>query len=121
MLEHGGLNIYTTLDMDAQQAAEDAVKSELNGSPDLEAALVSIDPRSGEIKALVGGANYVQSQYNHVFATTRQPGSSFKPIMYLSALASGELTGASKFSWLEKWESLARLRQSRHWLSEPRR
>ncbi|MNW43354.1 Penicillin-binding protein 2D [compost metagenome] len=98
MLEHGGLNIYTTLDMDAQQAAEDAVKSELNGSPDLEAALVSIDPRSGEIKALVGGANYVQSQYNHVFATTRQPGSSFKPIMYLSALASGELTSASKFS-----------------------
>lgn len=96
-LEHGGLNVYTTLDMSAQQAAEEAVASELRDSEDLEAALVSIDPRNGEIKALVGGANYVQSQYNHAFVTTRQPGSSFKPIMYLSALASGELTSASKF------------------------
>ncbi|WP_249043441.1 transglycosylase domain-containing protein [Paenibacillus faecis] len=98
LLEHGGLRIYSTLDMTAQQAAETAVASELAGSPELEGALVSIDPRTGEIKALVGGRNYTESQYNHAFATTRQPGSSFKPIMYLSALASGKLTSASKFS-----------------------
>lgn len=98
LLEHGGLRIYSSLDMEAQQAAEAAVASELGGTAELEAALVSIDPRSGEIKALVGGRNYAQSQYNHVFATTRQPGSSFKPIMYLSALATGKLTSASKFS-----------------------
>lgn len=98
LLEHGGLNIYTTLDMDAEKAAEAAIASELGGSPDLEAALVSIDPRNGHIKALVGGVNYAQSQYNHVFATTRQPGSSFKPIMYLSALSSGKMTSVSKFS-----------------------
>ncbi|MEF2968991.1 PBP1A family penicillin-binding protein [Paenibacillus sp. M1] len=98
LLEHGGLRIYTTLDLNAQAAAEEAVATGLTGTDELEAALVSIDPRSGEIKALVGGRNYAQSQYNHVFATTRQPGSSFKPIMYLSALASGKLTSASKFN-----------------------
>lgn len=98
LLEHSGLKIYTTLDMEAQEAAELAVASELKSAPDLEAALISIDPRNGHIKALVGGKNYVQSQYNHVFATTRQPGSTFKPIMYLSALASHKMTGASKFS-----------------------
>ncbi|MUG48153.1 transglycosylase domain-containing protein [Paenibacillus woosongensis] len=98
LLENGGLKIYTTLDMDAQKAAELAVTSELKDSPDLEAALISIDPRTGHIKALVGGVNYVRSQYNHVFATARQPGSTFKPIMYLSALSSRKMTSASKFS-----------------------
>ncbi|WP_055105446.1 transglycosylase domain-containing protein [Paenibacillus ihumii] len=98
LLEHGGLKIYTTLDLEAQEAAELAVASELKGSPELEAALISIDPRNGHIKALVGGVNYVRSQYNHVFATTRQPGSTFKPIMYLSALSSRKMTSASKFS-----------------------
>ncbi|MDU4696539.1 MAG: PBP1A family penicillin-binding protein [Paenibacillus sp.] len=98
LLEHGGLNIYTTLDPDAQQAAEAAVASELGNAPELEAALISIDPRNGYVKAMVGGANYKESQYNHVFASTRQPGSSFKPIMYLTALSSGKMTSASKFS-----------------------
>lgn len=98
LLEHGGLRIYTTLDMDAQRAAEAAVAAELKNSPDLEAALVSIDPRNGYVKALVGGVNYGTSQYNHVFATTRQPGSSFKPIMYLTALASKKMTPVSTFN-----------------------
>lgn len=98
LLEHGGLRIYTTIDMHAQQAAEAAVASELKGSPELEAALVSIDPRTGYIKAMVGGANYTTSQYNHVFANTRQPGSSFKPIMYLSALSSHKMTPMSIFN-----------------------
>lgn len=97
LLEHGGLRIYTTIDMHAQQAAEAAVSSELKESPDLEAALISIDPRNGYIKAMVGGANYMNSQYNHVFASTRQPGSSFKPIMYLSALSSQKMTPMSIF------------------------
>lgn len=98
LLEHGGLNIYTTLDPDAQQAAETAVASELGSAPELEAALISIDPRNGYVKAMVGGANYRESQYNHVFAGARQPGSSFKPIMYLTALSSRKMTSASKFS-----------------------
>lgn len=97
LLEHGGLSIYTTLDMHMQQAAEQAVSKGLNGNNELETALISLDPRTGYIKAMVGGRNYMENQYNHVFAATRQPGSSFKPIMYLTALDSGELTSLSMF------------------------
>lgn len=97
LLEQGGLNVYTTLDIEAQQAAEQAVKKGVGQDKELEAALVSIDPRTGYVKALVGGTNYLRSQFNHVLAKTRQPGSSFKPIMYLTALASKRLTGVSTF------------------------
>ncbi|GGA52979.1 transglycosylase domain-containing protein [Paenibacillus physcomitrellae] len=98
LLDHGGLRVYTTLDTEAQAAAEEAVRSGVGNDAELEAALVSIDPRSGYVKALVGGTNYIKSQYNHVFATTRQPGSSFKPIMYLTALSSKKMTVASQFN-----------------------
>ncbi|AOK90740.1 transglycosylase domain-containing protein [Paenibacillus polymyxa] len=97
VLEHGGLSIYTTLDMHMQQAAEAAVNEGMKNSNGLETALISMDPRNGHVKAMVGGTNYVGNQYNHALATTRQPGSAFKPIMYLSALDSGELTSTSKF------------------------
>ncbi|WP_340006020.1 PBP1A family penicillin-binding protein [Paenibacillus sp. FSL K6-0276] len=96
-LEQGGLNVYTTLDPDMQHAAEHAVDQEMDQKSDLETALVSIDPRTGYIKAMVGGKNYRTNQYNHALATTRQPGSSFKPIMYLAALSSKEMTGLSVF------------------------
>jgi len=86
LLSGGGIKIYTTLDLSMQRAAEEAVASHLKQDPDLQAALVAIDPRTGYIKAMVGGRDYKTNQYNRVFATTRQPGSSFKPIVYLSAL-----------------------------------
>nr|WP_245252532.1 PBP1A family penicillin-binding protein [Paenibacillus sediminis] len=98
LLDHGGLNIYTTLDAQAQEAADQAVAAQMDSKSELEVALVSIDPRNGYIKALVGGKNYRTNQYNHVFATTRQPGSSFKPIMYLTALSSKKMTSASRFN-----------------------
>ncbi|MEK4448782.1 transglycosylase domain-containing protein [Paenibacillus sp. FSL L8-0506] len=97
-LEQGGLNVYTTLDPDMQHAAENAADKEMDQTSDLETALVSIDPRTGYIKAMVGGKNYRTNQYNHALATTRQPGSSFKPIMYLAALSSKEMTGLSVFN-----------------------
>jgi len=96
-LDHGGLNIYTTLDPHTQQAAEDAVASGMDPTSDLETALISIDPRTGYIKSMVGGKNYQTNQYNHTLATTRQPGSAFKPIMYLSALSSLKMTALSTF------------------------
>ena len=96
-LDHGGLNIYTTLDPHAQQAAEDAVTTGMDPNSDLETALISVDPRTGYIKAMVGGKNYQANQYNHTLATTRQPGSAFKPIMYLSALSSLKMTALSTF------------------------
>ncbi|WP_025696571.1 transglycosylase domain-containing protein, partial [Paenibacillus forsythiae] len=97
-LELEGLSVYTTLDPDMQQAAEAAVAQGMAGAGGLETALVSIDPRTGYIKAMVGGVNYRANQFNHALATTRQPGSSFKPIMYLAALSEKEMTGLSVFN-----------------------
>ncbi|AWP30229.1 transglycosylase domain-containing protein [Paenibacillus sp. Cedars] len=97
-LEQGGLNIYTTLDPQAQKAAEEAVAEGMDSKSELETALVSIDPRTGHIKAMVGGKNYRENQYNHALAKTRQPGSAFKPIMYLTAIASKEMTSTSVFN-----------------------
>ncbi|MCG7410715.1 PBP1A family penicillin-binding protein [Paenibacillus sp. ACRRX] len=97
-IESGGLRIYTTLDARAQAAAEAAVAKNIPSSGDLQAALVSIDPRSGDIKAMVGGKNYRENQFNRVFANTRQPGSAFKPIVYLTALEQKQLTAASRFT-----------------------
>ena len=54
----------------------------------MQAALIAMDPDTGYIKAMVGGRDYKTSQYNRVLGK-RQPGSSFKPIMYLSALQNG--------------------------------
>ncbi|WP_160034307.1 transglycosylase domain-containing protein [Paenibacillus sp. An7] len=96
-LEHGGLNIYTTLDMKMQDAAEDAIANGMGKESDLEVGLVSVDPRNGYVKAMVGGTDYNTSQYNHALADNRQPASSFKPIMYLAAISSKQMTAISQF------------------------
>ncbi|MFA4133496.1 MULTISPECIES: transglycosylase domain-containing protein [unclassified Brevibacillus] len=86
---HGGLKIHTTLDPVVQKKAEDIVASVLpKNNPNLQVALVAMDPATGYIKAMVGGRDYKVSQFNRVLGK-RQPGSSFKPIMYLSALQNG--------------------------------
>jgi penicillin-binding protein 1B len=80
--------VYTTLDADLQLAAERAVRSGLAKLrlPGAEAALVAIDPRTGEILAMVGGREYGASQFNRAVEARRQPGSAFKPIVALAAL-----------------------------------
>ncbi|MBO8165361.1 MAG: PBP1A family penicillin-binding protein [Brevibacillus sp.] len=86
---HGGLKIYTTLDAEMQKKAEQAIARHLqNANPELQVALMAMDPKTGHIKAFVGGRDYSQSQYNRVFSQ-RQPGSSFKPFLYLAALQRG--------------------------------
>ncbi|QHW35108.1 PBP1A family penicillin-binding protein [Paenibacillus rhizovicinus] len=97
LLSEGGIRIYTTLDPEAQRAAEEAVAAGIPEDSEQQAALISIDPRTGYIKAMVGGRDYKKNQYNRVFATTRQPGSSFKPILYLTALQQGSLSPVSQF------------------------
>lgn len=94
----GGLAVFTTLDTRLQRAAEEAVREELaqleaqaaylarDDSP-LQAALVAIDPRSGEILAMVGGRDYGRSQFNRAVKARRQPGSAFKPVVTLAALS----------------------------------
>jgi membrane peptidoglycan carboxypeptidase len=83
----GGIKIYTTLDLSVQRIAEKVIAGQLNKNDELQVALIAIDPRNGYIKAMVGGKDYSSNQFNRVFATTRQPGSSFKPFVYLTALA----------------------------------
>src|SRR5690606_15726682 len=88
LVHQGGLNIYTTLNSELQKQAERIVAQQLKNKQELQAALIAVDPRSGQIKSMVGGKDYKESQFNRVFAK-RQPGSTFKPILYLSALEQG--------------------------------
>lgn len=92
-IEAGGLTIETTLNPQWQKAAETAVKTTVaqNGRWQHfeEASLVSIDPRNGEIKAMVGGKNFQVNQFNRVTQAQRQPGSTFKGFVYAAAISSG--------------------------------
>ncbi|WP_009631398.1 transglycosylase domain-containing protein [Synechocystis sp. PCC 7509] len=93
LIEAGGLTVETTLNPQWQKAAETAVKNTVaqNGRWQHfeEASLVSIDPRNGEIKAMVGGKDFKVNQFNRVTQAQRQPGSTFKGFVYAAAIASG--------------------------------
>jgi len=83
-----GAVVYTTLDAGLQRAAQLAVRNRLNRLREtgVEAALVALDPRSGEVLAMVGGRDYGASQFNRATEARRQPGSAFKPVVALAAL-----------------------------------
>ncbi len=83
--------VRTTFVPALQDAAEQVVRSGLArfNDPDLQAALVAIDPRTGNILALVGGRDFAQSQFNRASRSRRQPGSAFKPLLYAAALENG--------------------------------
>jgi len=114
-----GLKVYTTLDLDMQTAAERALESQLRAieggrfgafrhrtyeqyvargereqssgqeSPYLQGAFVAIDPRDGAVRAMVGGRDFDDSQFNRATQAMRQPGSTFKPFVYAAAIRSG--------------------------------
>jgi penicillin-binding protein 1A len=114
-----GLRVYTTLDLDMQLAAERAMERQLRrieagrfgkftgesyehyiarsiagvepgeNSPYLQGAFVAIDPRNGSVKAMVGGRDFYDSKFNRATQALRQPGSSFKPIVYAAAVQNG--------------------------------
>jgi penicillin-binding protein 1A len=92
-LEAGGLTVETTLNPRWQKAADNAVRVAVNDAGYYEgfsqAALVAIDPRTGEIRAMVGGADFKNSQFNRATQAQRQPGSAFKTILYTTAIATG--------------------------------
>jgi len=97
LVETGGLKVITTLDWDMQQIAEKALSED--GVATLEeagadnASLVALDPRSGQILAMVGSRDYwndeIKGQFNVATQGKRQPGSSFKPIVYAAAFEKG--------------------------------
>ncbi|HHX87482.1 MAG TPA: PBP1A family penicillin-binding protein [Firmicutes bacterium] len=97
-----GLEIYTTLDLNIQQAAEQTISSiprqriDHQGCRQPQGALVAIDPSNGYIKAMVGGRDFSETQLNRVFSR-RSPGSAFKPIVYATALEQGQ-TAATTYS-----------------------
>jgi len=91
-----GLRIYTTINSQWQEQAEKALKEHISQLKSLnveQAALVGIDPQTGFVKAMVGGRNYTESQFNRAWQAQRQPGSSFKPFVYLTAFARGYSPG----------------------------
>jgi len=95
LILRGGLTITTTLNYQMQSAAEDAVAKGISSASYLgvtDAALVAMDQRTGYIKAMVGGLDYTKSQFNIAADGHRQPGSSFKPVIYTAALDSGLIT-----------------------------
>jgi 1A family penicillin-binding protein len=83
--------VHTSFQPAVQDAAERAVAAGLQrlNRPGLEAALVAIDPSTGDLLAMVGGANYGRSTFNRATRSRRQPGSAFKPLVYAAALAHG--------------------------------
>jgi penicillin-binding protein 1A len=114
-----GLKVYTTLDIDMQSAAERAMEQQLRAiesgrfgafkhlsyeeyvarsasgnheganSPYLQGAFVAVEPRTGAVRALVGGRDYDDSKFNRATQALRQPGSTFKPIVYAAAVQNG--------------------------------
>jgi len=102
-LANSGYVLFSTLDWRSQQAAVTAVEWGLErsekgyqkghtGKGPLQAALVSVDPKTGGILAYVGGRNYPESQFDRAGQALRQPGSSFKPVVYAAAFETGQVT-----------------------------
>ncbi|MEH1898510.1 MAG: penicillin-binding protein 1A [Nostoc sp.] len=94
VLKSGGLVVETTLNPTWQKVGEEAVAKTLRNQGRWEnfkqAAMVAIDPRNGEIKAMVGGKDFGKNQFNRVTQAQRQPGSTFKGFVYATAIASGK-------------------------------
>ncbi len=115
-----GLNVYTTLDLDMQTAAERALERQMRAieggkfgkynhpsyeeyiaklttgesgtgvSPYLQGAFVAMDPRTGGVRAMIGGRDFYDSKFNRATQALRQPGSTFKPIVYATAVQAGK-------------------------------
>lgn len=89
--------IYTTIDLELQQLAEQALKRQMDRLDKIyatrgvkpQAALVALDPHTGNVLAMVGGRSYAESQLNRATDAHRQPGSTFKPFVYAAALEDG--------------------------------
>ena len=102
------VEVFTTLDLHLQRVAQDAVRDGLTAldktlsrrrrKGQAEAALIAVDPRTGEILAMVGGRSYNQSQLNRAITARRQPGSVFKPFVYLAAFEEAAASGNTSVS-----------------------
>ena len=99
------VDVYTTLDLHLQRLAQDAVSGGIAKVDQLlsrrrrgrvpQAALIAVDPRTGDILAMVGGRSYNQSQFNRAVSASRQPGSIFKPFVFLAAFERAAADGTA--------------------------
>jgi penicillin-binding protein 1B len=108
-IRQSSADVYSTLDLHLQRLAQDALRSGMRKVDEqlarrrrkvgpAQAALLAIDPRTGEILALVGGRSYNESQFNHVTTAHRQPGSVFKPFVFLAAFEQAVAEGRTDVS-----------------------
>jgi membrane peptidoglycan carboxypeptidase len=102
-----GFQVYTTLDLNLNQAAQEALQKGLEaletklgirGAIELQGAVASVDQATGEIKTLIGGRNYAQSSFNRILNMKRQVGSTFKPIVYATAFRQIEDNNGNTFT-----------------------
>lgn len=99
VFEIGGLEVTAGLDLALQLQAEQALKEGMpKNMPQLQGALVAIDPASGDLLAVVGGTEHGKGGFNRALQAKRQPGSAIKPFIYATALEQQELTAASRLS-----------------------
>jgi len=94
-LETGGLKIYTTLDIKAQESLEKSISNNIDGN--LQSSGIMMNPNNGAILSLIGGVNYDKSQYNRAVYSSRQVGSTMKPFLYYNALENG-FTSSTSFT-----------------------
>jgi 1A family penicillin-binding protein len=95
----GGLNVYTTLNPTMQLAAEQSLRDGLKALQGRstqarpgelpEGAVVTVEPQTGYVKAMVGGSDFLRSEFNRAVQAKRQPGSAFKPFIYIAAIEAG--------------------------------
>jgi len=88
-VRQGGLDVHTTIDPELQEIGLEAMRSALPYSEDPSSAFVSIDPRNGEIRAMVSSSSYDDSQFNLAAQGRRQPGSTFKTFVLTTAIKQG--------------------------------
>lgn len=111
ILTSEGLKVFTTLDLQEQRLAEEAVSKGLkrlerqsprlrrdDAMKPLQASLIALQPQTGQIKAMVGGRDYAASQFNRATQARRQPGSLFKPFVYLAALTRARTPDGSPYT-----------------------
>jgi penicillin-binding protein 1A len=96
----GGMRVQTTIDLAMQRKAEEVVRSHNARIARMadQMALVAIDPRTHFVKAMVGGVDHGQSQFNRATMAQRQPGSAFKPFVYYAAFATGRYSPDSSIA-----------------------
>jgi 1A family penicillin-binding protein len=95
IIEQGGLEVTAALDLNLQKQAEQMLREGVKRiSPELQGALVCLDPATGDVLAAVGGTDVTQSGYNRVYSAKRQPGSAIKPLIYAAALEKGFTAGS---------------------------